>query len=101
MVAWGALSAHKARRGYAFTVENSIYVHHEWQRKGLGRLLMVDLIQRARELGHRTILAGVTSEHTASIRLHESLGFEKVAHFKEVGFKFGEWLDVIYLQLML
>ena len=100
VVGWGSLSIYNPRAGYAHTVESSVYVHPGLHKRGIGRALMLDLIARAEALGHHTLIAGVDGEQTASLALHESLGFSRVAHLKEVGFKFGRWLDVIYLQRM-
>lgn len=98
---WGALSKFRPRAAYALTVEASVYIRHDLHRRGLGRALLVDLIERARTAGFHSIIGGASADQTASIALQESLGFQRVAHFKEVGYKFGQRLDVIYLQLML
>lgn len=101
VVGWAALSPWKSRIGYAHSVEFSVYVHPEHHRRGIGRELVVDLIDRARAAGHHTIIGGACTEHPASMALQESLGFVPVAHFRETGYKFGRWLDVVYFQLML
>lgn len=101
VVGWGSLSPFHARSAYRFTVENSVYVHRGWHRRGIGGLLLEDLIARARVIGHRTIIAGIDSSQEASVALHARLGFEKVAHLRDVGYKFDRWLDVVYMQLML
>jgi phosphinothricin acetyltransferase len=101
VVGWGSLSAYHARSAYRHTVEDSIYVHHQHQRRGVGSILLENLIDRARVLGHHVIIAGADAEQTASIALHTKYHFEKVGHFKQVGFKFGRWLDVIYMELRL
>jgi L-amino acid N-acyltransferase len=101
IVGWASLSPWSGRAGYARTVEASVYIRHDCHRRGLGRILMLDLIERARSLGHHTIIGGACTEQAASLALQESLGFERVAHFREVGHKFGRWLDVVYLQLLL
>ncbi len=101
VVGWGSLGPFRTREGYRYTVENSVYVRHDLQRQGIGQALLRDLIVRARTLGHRTIVAGISAEQTGSIALHEREGFREVAHLKEVGFKFEQWLDVVFLQLML
>ena len=101
IVGWGSLSPFHARSAYRNTVENSVYVHHEMHRRGIGSMILQDLIERARVIGHHTIIAGIDGEQTASLALHARFGFEKVAHLKQLGFKFGRWLDVIYMQLML
>jgi phosphinothricin acetyltransferase len=101
IIGWGALSPFRTREGYRFTVEASVYVRHDRQRKGIGRLIMEDLIERARKLGYRSMIGGASAEQTASIALQESLGFVRVAHFKEIGYKFDQWLDVVFMQLKL
>jgi len=100
LVGWGSLSAFHKRAAYSRTVENSVYVHPEAQRRGIGRALLADLIERARAAGHHTIIAGIDAEQAASVGLHEAMGFERVALLREVGFKFGRWLHVIYMQRM-
>lgn len=97
----GALSPFHKRSAYGRTVENAIYVHHAHHRRGVGRLLLTDLIARAAPLGHHTIIALIDADQPASIALHETLGFTRIGHLKEVGRKFGRWLDVIYMQRML
>lgn len=101
VVGWGSLSAYHARAAYRHTVENSIYVHHQHQRNGIGSILLKELIVRARHLGHRAIIAVIDAEQTGSVALHERFRFEKVGHFKQVGFKFDRWLDVVYMELIL
>ena len=101
VVGWSSLSRYKERYGYRFAVENSIYVHPHWRGQGVGSVLIPPLIDAARALGMHTIVAGVSGDNKASIRLHEKFGFERVAQFREVIHKFGHWLDVIYLQKFL
>jgi phosphinothricin acetyltransferase len=101
VVGWASLSAWSERCGYARTVEASVYVRHDWHRRGAGRALVLDLIERARAAGHHTIIGGACTEQTASLALQESLGFERVACFRQVGYKFGRWLDVVYMQYFL
>lgn len=98
---WGSLSPYHARSAYRFTVENSVYVHHELHRHGIGSLLLEELVIRARHLGHRAIIAGIDGQQTASVALHHKFHFEKVGHLMEVGFKFNRWLDVVYMELNL
>jgi L-amino acid N-acyltransferase len=101
VIGWGSLSAYHARSAYRRTVENSVYVHHQHHRKGIGSLLLEELINRARTLGHRAIIAGIDADQAASVALHAKFQFENVGHLKQVGFKFGRWLDVIYMELLL
>lgn len=100
-VGWGSLSAYHQRSAYRQTVENSVYVHHEHQHRGIGSLLLEELIGRAEKLGHHAIIAGIDAEQTASVALHTKFGFERVGCLKQIGFKFGRWLDVVYMERIL
>ncbi|HVF73033.1 MAG TPA: GNAT family N-acetyltransferase [Chthoniobacterales bacterium] len=101
LIGWGALSPHNPRGGYRYSADISIYLHPDFHRQGIGRALLRELIERARSLGHHVLVAGCCTESTASIALHESLGFERVGTFRQIGRKFDRWLDVVYLQLIL
>ena len=101
IVGWGALEVFRNRPAYRHTAEFSLYVHHEWHRRGIGRAILADLLARARALGHHTLIGGCCSESTAVIALLEASGFSRVAHFREVGRKFDRWLDVVFLQRLL
>lgn len=101
IVGWSSLSPFHTRSAYRRTVENSVYVRHDHQRQGIGMALLADSVDRARALGHHTIIALIDREQAASINIHQRIGFEQVAHLKEVGFKLGRWLDVVYLQKLL
>lgn len=101
VLGWASLGPHKPTGGYRHTVELSVYLREDARGNGLGKRLLGELVERARAAGHHAMLGGVCTEQVASMRLHESLGFEKVAHYREVGFKFGRWLDVVYYQKLL
>jgi phosphinothricin acetyltransferase len=101
IIGWGSLSAFHKRAAYTRSVENSVYVHPGHHRRGVGRALLADLIDRAAAAGHHTIIAGIDAEQAASVALHAAAGFTKVALLHEVGHKFGRWLHVIYMQRML
>lgn len=101
IVGWGSLSGFRERSGYRFTVENSVYVHPEFQRRGIGAMILQDLIERGRRLGHRAMMALIDAEQAGSVRLHERFGFEEVGRLREVGFKAGKWLDVIYMEKLM
>jgi phosphinothricin acetyltransferase len=101
VVGWGSLSPHKQRAGYARTVEASVYIRDGHQRRGLGKRLLLDLIKRAQTLGHHVVIGGACTQHPGSIALQLSVGFQSVGTFRQVGYKFGRWLDVEYLQLIL
>jgi phosphinothricin acetyltransferase len=101
VVGWGSLEVFRGRPAYRHTAELSVYVHHEWHRRGIGRAILADLLARARALGHHTLVGGCCIESTAIIALLEASGFSRVAHFREVGRKFDRWLDVVFLQRLL
>ena len=101
VVGWGSLSRYHARAAYARTVENSVYVRDDLRGQGIGSALLAELIRLARELGHHTIIAGIDADQAASVALHARFGFTKVGDMKQLGHKFGRWLDVVYMQLML
>ncbi len=101
VVGWGSLSTYNSRCAYRSTVEDSVYISHDLHRRGIGAVLLADLIRRARELKHHTIIAGISADQQPSVAIHARHGFQKVAHLREVGYKFGRWLDVIYMQRML
>jgi len=101
VVGWGSLSAYHARSAYRRTVENSVYVHNEHHRCGIGSVLLKELIQCARQLGYHAIIAGIDAEQSASVAIHIKFGFKKVGHLNQIGYKFDRWLDVIYMELLL
>ncbi len=101
VLGWGSLSPYHGRFAYRNTVENSVYVHHKWHGRGIGSLLLQDLIRRARVLGYHAIIAAIDADQTHSIGLHARFRFERVGHLKHVGLKFGRWLDVVYMELLL
>jgi phosphinothricin acetyltransferase len=86
---------------YSHSVENSLYVAPECRGQGVGSLLLPALIARAADRGLHTMIAGIDATNAASLRLHAKFGFERVAQFREVGWKFERWLDLAFLQLML
>ena len=98
---FASISAFKARAAYRPTVENSVYVDRDFQRQGLGRILMEAIIDRARLFGFHSVIARIAQGNPGSIALHESLGYEIVGVEREVGRKFSRWLDVTEMQLML
>ena len=91
----------KDRAAYSRTLETSIYLHPDAAGKGAGTELYGELIARARSGGYHTLIGGISLPNAASVALHEKMGYEKVAHFKETGWKHDQWIDVGYWQLML
>lgn len=101
LIGFAALSTYRERAAYRTTVESSVYVHRLHQRRGVGRLLLEELIRVARNSGFHTIIARIESSSEGSLALHQSLGFVRVGFEKEVGRKFGRWLNSVIMQKML
>ena len=87
--------------GYRLSVEHSIYVHHAAHRRGIGRQMMQALIVRARAIGKHVMIGGIDAGNAGSLALHASLGFRETAHMPQVAVKFGRWLDLSFMQLLL
>ncbi|HEY9660960.1 MAG TPA: N-acetyltransferase family protein [Allocoleopsis sp.] len=98
---WSSLSAFRRAEGYCFTAEDSVYVAVAYRGKGIGKQLLIPLIEAAQQRGLHSIVAGIDAENEVSIGLHARLGFETVACLKEVAFKFDRWLDLVLMQRML
>jgi phosphinothricin acetyltransferase len=101
VVGYAYASKWRARFGYRYSVEGTVYLAPDQQRRGLGGMLYRRLLERVREQGYHAVMGGIALPNPASVALHEKLGFEQVAHFREVGRKFDNWVDVGYWQLML
>lgn len=91
----------RAWDGYRHTVEHSVYVRKDQRGVGIGKALMEALIGHARDIGKHVMVAGIEAGNTGSIHLHENLGFEQAGLLRQVGTKFGSWLDLAFLQLTL
>ncbi|HKO82192.1 MAG TPA: GNAT family N-acetyltransferase [Chitinophagaceae bacterium] len=100
-VAYGSYGIFRAWDAYKFSVEHSIYVHKDFQGQGIGRQLLIALIDKAKNDGYHTMIAGIDASNQKSIGFHTKLGFFEVGRFKEVGYKFDKWLDLVFMQLML
>ena len=101
IVGYASFSPYRDRPAYSTTVEDSVYVRRDQQGKGIGKLLLGDLVELARSHGFHAMMARIVGGHDASIALHRSLGFAFVGTEREVGRKFGRWLDVDVMQLLL
>ena len=91
----------RARHAYRFAAESTVYLAHDRMGRGLGTALYTELVRRLRAQSLHTVIGGIALPNDASIALHERLGFRKVAHFEQVGFKHDRWIDVGYWQLQL
>jgi L-amino acid N-acyltransferase len=91
----------RAWPAYKYTVEHSLYVAAPWRRRGVGAVLLGSIIERAVSQDYHVLIGGVDATNAASIALHERFGFERVATMRQVGFKFGRWLDLCFYQRIL
>jgi L-amino acid N-acyltransferase YncA len=87
--------------GYRYTVEHSVHVHKDFRRQGIASHLLEKMIEAARENGVHAIIGGVDAANDASIKLHKQFGFEEVGCLKQVGYKFNQWLDLVFVELVL
>jgi phosphinothricin acetyltransferase len=100
-VAYVSYGIFRAWDAYKFSVEHSIYVHKNFQGQGIGKQLLIALIDKAKQNGYHTMIAGIDADNQKSCEFHKKLGFFEVGRFKEVGYKFDRWLDLVFMQLML
>ena len=98
VVGWSSLSQWSDRRAYADTAEISLYVREGFQGRGIGRGLLQAVTERGREVGLHTVIARIVEGNETSVRLHQSVGFQRIGVMKEVGSKFGRLLDVYLMQ---
>ena len=98
---FGSFGDFRAWPGYRHSVEHSVHVRADCRGQGIGRALVLDLLARATDLGKHVMIAGIDADNAVSIGLHGSLGFTEVGHFHEVAFKFGRWLDLVFMQCIL
>ena len=98
---FGSLSKWRDRPAYSTTVEDSVYVHRDHHGQGVGRALLTELLATATRHGFHACMARIVGGHAASIGLHEACGFEVVGTEREVGRKFGRWLDVVLMERLL
>ncbi|MFI0492111.1 GNAT family N-acetyltransferase [Flavobacterium sp.] len=98
---FGMYSEFRLREAYKFTVEHSVYINKNFQGKGIGKLVLQELIHLARKQKIHTMIAVIDSENEKSVEFHEKFGFETIGIFKECGFKFDRWLNTVFMQLIL
>jgi L-amino acid N-acyltransferase len=101
VVGFGMYSEFRFREAYKFTVEHSVYVNENFHGKGIGKLLLEQLISLARKQKLHTMIAVIDSENQSSVEFHEKFGFKTVGIIKESGYKFDRWLDSVFMQLIL
>jgi phosphinothricin acetyltransferase len=101
VLGFGMYSEFRFREAYKFTVEHSVYVNESFHGKGIGKLLLQELIALARKQNLHTMIAVIDAENQSSVEFHEKLGFKTVGIIKESGYKFDRWLDSVFMQLIL
>ncbi len=100
ILAYAFAAQYKSRCAYKSSAEVSVYVKNNLRQKGIGKILYEKLLEELSKTDVHAIIAGIALPNEPSIKLHENFGFEKVAHFREVGFKLGRWIDVGYWELI-
>jgi phosphinothricin acetyltransferase len=98
---YACLSEFRSKEGYKNTCELSVYIDPEYHNRGIGNQLMGYILGMGKEIGFHVIMSGITSDNEVSIKMHEKYGFELCGHMKEVGFKFGRYLDCLFYQLFI
>jgi phosphinothricin acetyltransferase len=101
VVGFGMYSEFRFREAYKFTVEHSVYVNQNYHGKGIGKILLQELIRLAKEQNLHTMIAVIDAENQSSVEFHEKFGFKTVGIIKESGFKFDRWLHSVFMQLIL
>ncbi|MCC8944146.1 N-acetyltransferase [Bradyrhizobium sp. Arg62] len=101
VLGYGTFGDFRAFPGYRYSVEHSVYIHADHRGRGLGRIIVDELIAAATALGKHVMIAGIDGGNPASLRLHARAGFVEVARMPEVGRKFGRWLDLVFMQRLL
>jgi L-amino acid N-acyltransferase YncA len=101
VVGFGSLSPFHPRPAYRPTVEDSVYVRRDCRGQGVGRLLLDELLRLASDHGFHSVIARIVGGHKASVALHEACGFALIGTQREVGRKFGRWLDIVEMQKLL
>nr|WP_315202664.1 GNAT family N-acetyltransferase [uncultured Flavobacterium sp.] len=101
VVGFGMYSEFRFREAYKYTVEHSVYVGNDHQGKGIGKLLLQELIELAKQQNLHTMIAVIDAENQSSVDFHEKFGFKTVGIIKESGYKFDRWLHSVFMQLIL
>jgi L-amino acid N-acyltransferase YncA len=100
-VGYAYASFYRPRAAYRFTCEDSIYLHPDMRGKGLGRVILTELLAQSRAFGFKQMIAVITADTANSIAIHEKFGFRHVGRYEAVGYKFDRWHDIVHLQLAL
>ena len=98
---FGCIGVFRTKPGYKYCGEHTVHVHTDHRGKGIGREVLLALIQEAERMELRTLIGGIDAENTVSLKLHADLGFIETARMPDVAWKFGRWLELVFMQLML
>jgi phosphinothricin acetyltransferase len=98
---FGTYGTFREKIGYQYTIEHSVYVANDYIGQGIGKLLLTELINLAKTEGYHTMIGGIDAANEGSIAFHKKFGFVETGIIREVGFKFGKWLDLQFVQLLL
>ena len=101
LMGFGSYGTFRAWPAYKYSVEHSVYVDARFRRRGVGRLILEQLIEKARGQDYHVLIGGIDATNQPSIALHEKLGFSHCGTIRQAGFKFGRWLDLSFYQLIL
>ena len=101
LLGFGSYGTFRAWPAYKYSVEHSIYIRQDMRGKGLGKILLTEVIKAAESQNYHVMVGGIDATNDVSIKLHESLGFTYSGTIKQAGFKFGRWLDLAFYQLTL
>lgn len=101
LLGFASYGTFRAWPAYKYSVEHSVYIHKDYRGKGLGQALMRQLIAKAVEQQYHVMVGGIDESNSASVMLHQRLGFSHAGTIKQAGFKFGRWLDLAFYQLIL
>ncbi len=100
-IGFATYGSFRQKEAYKFTIEHSVYVAEEFLGKGIGKLLLAELIQLAKNQGYHTMIGAIDADNSGSITFHEKFGFKSVGTIRQVGYKFDKWLDLVFMQLIL
>jgi len=101
LVAFGTYGSFRAWPAYKYTIEHSLYVHHQHRGKGYGKIILAEIIKAATAADYHNIIAGIDAQNIVSKKLHEEFGFTLAGTIRQAGYKLGRWLDLDFYQLIL
>ena len=101
LLGFGSYGSFRNWPAYKYTIEHSVYVNHNYRGKGIGKILLTEIVKNAIAQDYHVLVGGIDASNTASIKLHERLGFVYSGMIRQAGYKFGEWLDLSFYQLIL